>query len=207
MEGLFVDRSVGNAVDVDDVGAVNCLMEVTNGRVVGTLERRIVGEKLGDSVFGTREGLAVGTTFGAGDGTEERLPVGDREGTIDREGYNDDGNRVRINVGIALGVGEEGAIDGFLVGPSDDGATDVSDDGWIDGILDGQSIGEFVFGPSEGRHVGDSDVGAIEGFIVGISDGWEGRRVGDSDVGAIEGFIVGISDGWEGRRVGDRDDG
>lgn len=133
MEGPCVNGTVGNAVGDDDGGAESCLVEVTDGRVVGSAVVRIVGEKLGSGDFERRIGLVVRTIVGARDEIVEGFPVGDREGAEygSEEGLIVNGDCVRAIVDM------EGAMgDGFLVGPregceglSDDGAIIVSDDG------------------------------------------------------------------------------
>jgi hypothetical protein len=61
-EGLFANSAVGHAVETDDGGAVSCLVEVADGRVVGSTEVFNVGEFL--ISVGVVEGFLVGLSDG-----------------------------------------------------------------------------------------------------------------------------------------------
>jgi hypothetical protein len=160
-EGLFANSAVGHTVETDDGGAVSCLVEVADGRVVGTTEDFKVGE-------------VVSCVVGLSDGCEGRLV-----------GVSDDGRWLGIAEGRKEGVivgqagSDVGVVEGFLVGPSDGCVgrlVGVSDDGrWL-GIAEGRKEGRID------RQIG-SEVGAEEGFLVGPSDGCVGLLVGDSDDG------------------------
>ena len=70
--GLFANSAVGQAVEIDDGGAVSCLVEVADGRVVGSTEDLNVGEFL--ISVGAVEGFLVGPSDGC-----DGLLVGDSD--------------------------------------------------------------------------------------------------------------------------------